>query len=201
MAAKTAGAALSLTQTDGTVAFVMRLEAAASAAAPRESLAIEAAAAGFPPGLAIYCIDDSEAARRLLRHNLLAHAQTDRVRVFGENEGEVAEFTQAVLQHGDITILDQHLEYGGDANILGSDIVADLRAQGYRGLVCMRSGNTADEDVALYQAAGAQCVFGKEVSMKRMIARMKVAYNEHCRRHATLVIEDIDSARSSGVEP
>jgi DNA-binding response OmpR family regulator len=196
------GANLSLTQAGGKVVFEMqfRVELAAtrSSPSPQGSVADDFAAAPFPSGLNICCLDDSEAARRLLYHNLVAHAQTDAVRTFGANEEEVAEFMDVVLTEGDIAILDQHLEYGGDTNLLGTDIVAKLLQGGFQGLICMRSGNTADDDVSKYRTAGAHCVFGKDIPMKQMIARMKEAYHTHCvERHSTASIRVEDIASSS----
>ena len=118
--------------------------------------------------------------------------------VHSANEEEVAEFMDVVLTEGDIAILDQHLEYGGDTNLLGTDIVAKLLQGGFQGLICMRSGNTADDDVSKYRTAGAHCVFGKDIPMKQMIARMKEAYHTHCvERHSTASIRVEDIASSS----
>ena len=117
--------------------------------------------------------------------------------VHSANEEEVAEFLHVVLTEGDIAILDQHLEYGGDTNLLGTDIVANLLHEGFQGLICMRSGNTADDDLSAYRMAGADCVFGKDMPMKQMIARMKEAYHTHCMERpgtASLQVEDITSS-------
>ena len=132
--------------------------------------------AAYPNDLHIFCIDDSAAARRLLRHNLLTWAQTPHVHVYGEDEADAAAFVEAALQRADIAILDQHLEYGGSANVLGTDLVAELVTRGYRGLVCMRSANVADEDMRHYRAVGAHCTFGKDCLMRDMIEEMKGAY-------------------------
>ena len=86
LAGATMGANLSLTQAGGQVVFKMqfRVESAAarSSPPPQGSVADDFAAAPFPSGLKICCLDDSEAARRLLYHNLVTHAQTNAVRTF-----------------------------------------------------------------------------------------------------------------------
>ena len=130
----------------------------------------------FPPELHICCLDDSAQARRLLEFNLKKWAGSQNVHVFGQTHAEVAQFTDMALRHGDIAVLDQHLEYGGDTNILGTDVVETLVAKGFAGLICMRSANNASEDAAMYRAAGAHCVFGKEVAMKQMIEEIKGLY-------------------------
>ena len=147
---------------------------------PSQTVAIdaqrEADLAAYPSGLHIYCIDDSEAARRLLDCNMRTWADTQNVRVFGKDVTEVAAFKDCVLEDGDIAFLDQHLEYGAEDNIHGTDIVEELLECGYKGLICIRSGNVAVEDLAKYDVAGAHCAFGKDVAMKKVIEDMKVAY-------------------------
>ena len=130
----------------------------------------------WPKNLKICCIDDSTPARRLLFHNLTTWPATLKVRTYSQNEGEAARFVEDALDGADIAILDQHLEYGGEANILGTDLVAELVAKRFGGLICMRSANVADKDVRAYKAAGAHCVFGKDVLMKDMIQQMKCEY-------------------------
>ena len=134
MAAHALGAALNLTQTGERVEFVMALDVEVSGHTDVNCIdhVDDSVLDAYPADLNICVLDDSEAARRLLYHNLISHAQTKNVHVYGENEAEVAEFTRHVLEIGDIAILDQHLEYGGDSNLLGSDIVADLLRQGFK---------------------------------------------------------------------
>ena len=74
----------------------------------------------------MYGIDDSAPARRLLHHNLIHWATTPNVHIYGAEQSDVAKFTRAALENGDIVILDQHLEYGGDNNFLGTDIVEQV---------------------------------------------------------------------------
>ena len=133
----------------------------------------------FPPNLHICCIDDSLAMRRLLAASLPPHAGTNNVHVFGEDPGEVKDFIAQTLSQGDIAVLDQHLEYGRETNILGTDLVKELLEKGFKGLICIRSGNNADEDRALYKAAGAHCSFGKEEPLSQAVQAMKQAYLRH----------------------
>ena len=92
---------------------------------------------------------------------------------------QVAEFIDGVLENGSIAILDQNLEYGKGANLLGTEIARQLVAGGFEGLICIRSGNMAVADLIEYQRAGAHCAFGKDVSMKQVIEDIKVAYVRH----------------------
>ena len=133
-------------------------------------------AAAFPPDLKICCIDDSDAARRLLDLNLRARAKTGNVHVFGKERLEVSQFMEAVLDGGDIAILDQHLEFEGEGLVYGTDLVRELRRKRFQGLLCARSANVAPEDRAKYIEAGVHCIFGKDLGMREMIAEMQIAY-------------------------
>ena len=81
--------------------------------------------------------------------------------------------------HADIVILDQHLDFEGGATILGTDLVAELLQANFAGLICIRSANVAEHDLARYAAAGAHCMFGKDMLMREMLKQMKAAYVRH----------------------
>ena len=63
-----------------------------------------------------------------------------------------------------------------------ADLVGQLLDGGFDGLICMRSGNVAEQDIAKYKAAGAHCAFGKDVSMKQMIEEVMLQYVRRDRR-------------------
>ena len=189
-AAKAHGMTASLQQRGGRIFFESQVIAqAVPSRAVSTDAEREADLAAFPSDLRIYCIDDSAAARRLLDYNMVQWAGTQHVHVFGKDVEEVATFTKCVLDEGDIAFLDQHLEYGGDNNVLGTDIVKKLVEHKYKGLICMRTGNVAGPDLAKYEAAGAHCTFGKDVPMKQMIEDMQVAYVRHVVRPKMLIEE------------
>ena len=85
-------------------------------------------------------------------------------------------FMQNCLANGDIAILDQHLQYGPDSSVLGTDLVAQLLARRFRGLICVRSANDSPEDLTLYRDAGAHCAFSKDLPLRAMVAEMLAAY-------------------------
>jgi signal transduction histidine kinase len=195
-AAKAHGMTASLTQRGQRVFFETQVTAEVAGVQCVVTDALrEADLSAYPAGLRIYCIDDSEPARRLLHYNLVHRANTENVVVFGEDCAEVATFTQRVLEDGDIAFLDQHLEYDGDTDILGTDIVRELVDKGYKGLICIRSGNVAEADLAAYEAAGAHCAFGKDVPMKQLIDDMKVAYTRHITQRPS--IQTVPESRPS----
>ena len=171
----------SLTQTGQTVVFtaVAVVELATRMPSPdgqQCSTALDQEAAAFPPDLKICYIDDSDSARRLLDFNLRARAKTSNVHMFGKERLEVSQFMEAVLDGGDIAILDQHLEFEGEGLVYGTDLVRELREKRFQGLLCTRSANVAPEDRAKYMEAGVHCIFGKDVGMRDMIAEMQIAY-------------------------
>ena len=176
LAADADGIQLTLTQDGDLVTFRARVLARAAEAPGAAAGAPRAATAAFPRDVCFHCIDDSATARRLLEHNLRAHAQTENVRVFGEYAEDVPQFMAEALEKGGIAILDQNLDYGGNSNLLGTDLVMQLRAKGFRGLICIRSGNVAPEDEAQYYRAGVDCVYGKDLSMKDVVEDIKANY-------------------------
>ena len=74
----------------------------------------------FPRDLHICCIDDSAPARRLLHFNITKWGRTDNVHIYGQEPSEADTFVEKCLMHGDIAILDQNLEYGGESSLLGT---------------------------------------------------------------------------------
>ena len=170
--------ALHLTQEGTKVRFTARVIAsvAADPEPPRP-----ADPGPFPPDLHICVIDDSEGSRQLLQHHLL-HRVTRNVHVFGESVRDVEPFIKRTMAVAHIAVLDQNLEYGPEENVLGTDLIRQLVAQQFTGLICMRSGNAAAEDVAFYSRCGAHCVFGKDVPLRCMIDELKAAYLSHARQ-------------------
>ena len=76
-------------------------------------------------------------------------------------------------------ILDQNLDFEGQATIEGTNIVSQLLKNNYAGLICIRSGSVAEQDLMKYANAGAHCVFGKDMPVKEMILELKAAYVRH----------------------
>ena len=176
LAAKLHGMHLSLVQHGTQVEFIAKIDVQfAEKVEVIEDPFRAADLAAFPNNLKAFIIDDSAMTRRLLHHSLTSMSGCS-VEVFGRDETEVEDFIAAAVAHGDIAVLDQHLEYGGDANVLGTDIIRQLLEREFKGLICVYSGNVAAADIAMYRAAGAHCVFGKDDSMKQIIEDIQIAY-------------------------
>ena len=130
----------------------------------------------LPPGLSYVFVDDSESQRRLMEHAIATHLDPSVLRVFGESVAELQEFPGAAMG-ADIAILDQNIDLEG-AEYKGTDLVAELLARGFRGLLCIRSANTSEAEVQRYLQSGAHCVLGKELRRSEMLEQLTLAYHE-----------------------
>jgi hypothetical protein len=185
MAAEAAGMKVSLTQERERVVFRLCGNVIEQANPQESEDPMLRLAADFPSDLNIYFIDDSGTARRLVHHHLTSLAQTRNVRTFGQNRAEVDAFIDCALADGNIAILDQHLDFGADANVLGTEIIEQRLLPDFKGLLCIRSGNTAPEEVREYRRAGAHCVFGKDMLGEAMVRELKAAYVSHIVNNTT----------------
>ena len=194
MAARAVGLRVSLVQSGGLVTF--------SASAPvrpadRETAASPARApppaGALPDGLTFCCIDDSVVARMIVTNHLEGGCPGCTVRQYGERHEDVPAFVQAVLAGADVAILDQNLSYGTH-NILGTELVVQLVAAGYPGLLCIRSANSSEDDLALYWAAGARCFIDKDLGPQEMVQRIAEAYWAH----AAAAPDGLPSSGSTG---
>eukprot|EP00667_Euglena_gracilis_P007068 EG_transcript_7130 len=157
LAAKAGGIDISLKQRDGLVVF----SAAVQCKMGSHQLALsdppgqlQDRAMLFPSGLRFYCIDDSACALRLVEFYLNRWCQPATVQCFGAKEEDAMEFVDLAAVNADVVILDQHLVYGR-ATYHGTDLARRLLAQGFAGLICIRSGDDTEEDQQRYLASGA----------------------------------------------
>ena len=139
----------------------------------------------FPAGLRICCIDDSAVARRLVALHVKQHFPGSTVEQFGHTLQEVDAFKRTVMSGADIAILDQNLEYG-TTTVFGTTLVQQLLADNFKGLLCIRSANSSEVDVALYTECGAHCAVDKAAQPKEMVEAIKVAYLRHVAQHRPL---------------
>ena len=130
----------------------------------------------FPAGLVFTCIDDSQICLITMQSGLKRHAAPSRVGVYGKGgPRDVAIFLQDTLRDAHIAVMDYNLDFPGKL-IKGVELVESLKADGFTGLMCIRSGNTSDTDIATYKASGCHCVVGKDVPISEAIATIKAAY-------------------------
>eukprot|EP00670_Eutreptiella_braarudii_P001326 CAMPEP_0174301740 /NCGR_PEP_ID=MMETSP0809-20121228/59222_1 /TAXON_ID=73025 ORGANISM="Eutreptiella gymnastica-like, Strain CCMP1594" /NCGR_SAMPLE_ID=MMETSP0809 /ASSEMBLY_ACC=CAM_ASM_000658 /LENGTH=1039 /DNA_ID=CAMNT_0015407535 /DNA_START=31 /DNA_END=3147 /DNA_ORIENTATION=- len=153
--------------------LTLRTKAPSSALTPLQSL--QPATCPLPPGLVIMALEDSAITRRSLLLNLQKAIPDATIAMYGKDIDEVEEFKRAVLEKGDIIILDQNVDVPGN-ELLGTTILKELIAKGYNGFACIRSGNSAPADRDLSLRSGAHWHIGKEVPMREMICLLKAEY-------------------------
>eukprot|EP00667_Euglena_gracilis_P003553 EG_transcript_3560 len=181
MAAAAHGMAASLEQVGDLVVFAAELEVDTDDGVehpPSSPSLASLAAAPFPPGVCILCLDDSDIARRVLLHGLTSHVPQAVSCAYGATREEVAAFETAALAGADLLILDQHLEYP-HVTLYGTDTAQRLRRAGYPGVICVRSANATPEDEALYRRCGADCMIGKDVPLRDMVTTLQLAFHHH----------------------
>eukprot|EP00668_Euglena_longa_P039134 GGOE01050351.1.p1 GENE.GGOE01050351.1~~GGOE01050351.1.p1 ORF type:complete len:376 (-),score=104.81 GGOE01050351.1:708-1784(-) len=176
MAAKQGGLTVALWQAEGFVHFQVTVDTILVPVdrEPAEIHDSEAPAHQFPPGLSYALIDDSTCAQRLLEFYIRSWCDPAEVHSFGTMEADVALFQETALQHADIVITDQHLQYS--QTYLGTDLVRQLLANGFPGLLCIRSGDDSPEDRAKYAESGAHCSFAKDLPGSQLVEELKQAY-------------------------
>ena len=182
MVANASGMVAQLWQVDQEVYFELCLNTTVKPTEGSEEQAVHVALP-FPAGLTILGVDDSAIARRTLKMNLQREVPTATTEMYGKDVAEVEEFKRAALQRADILILDENVDLPGN-ELLGSAILQELIAAGYKGFACIRSGNSAASDVAQSLAAGAHWHVGKEVPIRDMLQEMRVEYNDFLSRQA-----------------
>jgi len=114
--------------------------------------------------------------------------------ILGETAQQVIGATRMILDTPDIkaVILDQNLVYNGH-NYLGTDIAKELRRQGYKGVILMRSANTEKQDIILYLSSGADGYLEKSMSSKVIAQEVKAALNLHQNSKSAHIACCIDS--------
>ena len=185
MAATAVGMQVLLVQEADLVMFTLTTKAQVVGQGPARNLSASPVPLAVPAGLTFCCIDDNAIARLLVTSAIQKGFPQSTVRQYGERLEDVADFTEAVAAGADVAILDQNLEFESQT-VLGSDLVRELIANGYLGLLCIRSANDSESDQALYRASGAHCFLDKGLAPAEMVRQVTSAYwsNEVCTAEA-----------------
>jgi len=133
----------------------------------------------LPPGLRLFILDDSAASRRILEHQIRSHCPSATITTFGDTEADINLCAARAAEEADVVIVDQHLEYS--ASHLGTSVLRRMKLMGFRGLMCIRSGDDSEDDRAYYAECGAHCFLGKDLPAQRVINSIIVAYHNHNR--------------------
>jgi hypothetical protein len=190
LAAEVGSFALSLQQEEDRVVFRLVIEThdikatespnvccrngSGSVALSLSSLRRQGPGGALPPKLRFLLLDDTAASRKIMEHHIRTYVPTARVTTFGESESDIELFVAKAIEGADIVIVDQHLEY--EASYLGTDALRQLVLLGFSGLMCVRSGDDAEEDRRRYTKCGAHCFLGKDLTGPEMVERLTAAY-------------------------
>jgi CheY-like chemotaxis protein len=134
-------------------------------------------------GCLLVCCDDDKAPR-IGYKGLIKKLKATKSMILGETHEEVASLVETVLtaakELGDanvVCIFDQNMEYDQGV-IRGTEVVADLRREGFTGVMLIRSANDDAASGLNYRKMGANGYLSKKTNMKQL-ARDVVRECEH----------------------
>jgi CheY-like chemotaxis protein len=143
---------------------------------PTSAPVIPADEGEVPPlreGTVMLCIDDDHAPR-IGYKGLIKKLKVKESAILGRTHAEAFCFVETVLTaaeaHGDLNvvcILDQNMEYK-EGVIRGTEVVAALRREGFKGVVLIRSANDDNASGLVYRAAGANGYLSKSAPVKEL---------------------------------
>jgi CheY-like chemotaxis protein len=124
-------------------------------------------------GIILVCVDDDQ-AQRIGYKGLVKKLKVTQSLILGGTHQEAFGVVELILSlaeaHGDenvVCILDQNMDYT-EGNIKGTEIVAELRQSGFKGVVFIRSANDDDVSGNMYRAAGANAYLSKKANVKQL---------------------------------
>jgi len=173
-AANLMDANISLTFEDTRVVFMLSWECkpcSPAAVIPETEMVL-------PEGSILICADDDAAPRLSYKGLAKKLGIPTKLIVFGETYESAMAVTDVVLQKSKeenqtetlvIVILDQNMEYD-EGHVLGTEITANLRNAGFKGLIFIRSANDSPADVKAYLIAGADACLSKAGNVKELAA-------------------------------
>jgi CheY-like chemotaxis protein len=126
-------------------------------------------------GCVLICADD-DVAPRIGYKGLIKKLKPMESMILGETHAEAAYLVETVLaaakEHGDekvVCICDQNMEYDQGV-IRGTEVVADLRLEGFTGVFLIRSANDDAASGLQYRKMGANGYLSKKTKMKELAA-------------------------------
>ena len=122
-----------------------------------------------PPKQLVFIVADDDGAMRTAAKSILKHAQASAASVilgadFESTTGIVPHIQALAAEYGEeriVGIFDQNMDFPGEVKIRGQQIIRDLGGTHFKGLLCIRSGQTDPESVKEYVASGAKLVLHK----------------------------------------
>ena len=141
----------------------------------------------------LICADD-DAPFRLAYRGLAKQLEVKECMILGATYQEASSLVSRVLdaakEHGEenvVCIFDLHMEnYAGQGEVLGSDVVCDLRSAGFCGLAVIRTGNEDEVSKDMCRQAGSDDVLNKRMSCREVadviIKHRATPSQERCRK-------------------
>jgi len=109
-----------------------------------------ATAALLPAGLSMAVLDDNALSRHFMANFCQNELQSSTCLVRGETPADVESFIEEVVAAKPVIsmcVLDQHLDWEGRVDVLGSDVASALRKRGYRGALVLHTASSVAKDV------------------------------------------------------
>ena len=144
----------------------------------------------------VCCVDDSDAMRNLLdmiiEDFLDAEGPGEKSGTLGATRDEQNAFVDVALgkldlklqpreppfDEADITVIDQNLWAKDEPTLLGTELVRQLRAQGFAGVCCILTGASDEEITTIASTPGVDLALPKTTSAKRLAERCWLAAAE-----------------------
>jgi len=137
-------------------------------------------------GTVLICCDDDLVPRAqynsIIAKKRLGPVDCDNSRVLGATYSEAANLVGTVLQCsaeiGDdklVCIFDQNMDYS-EGNVKGTEVVAELRSRGFKGVIFIRSSDDDSDSKKEYSKAGASGFLSKHMPVSEMIAGLQAQY-------------------------
>ena len=168
--------------------LLLQTESAIQALAISSASPPQAVSSSMQSPLFVACIDDAYLTRELMRLALFPAigADTSRSVALGETREEQLSFVDVALGQldqslrplppphhpADIVVLDQNILLDGELHCCGTVIAEQLRARGFKGVVCIMTGDAEDAN-RLGTVATVDICVSKSVSMMALADQLK----------------------------
>jgi len=136
---------------------------------PAKAGAAQKVALKKPPKGLIFVMADDDGSMRAASKAIIkkAHGSSNSV-VLGKTYEELEDLVSLVLKlaakYDDsniVVMLDQNMSFPNKPSVFGHKIIQELRDHKFKGLLCLRTGQTDAESMVEYQTAGAQLILTK----------------------------------------
>merc|ERR1711865_78809 len=125
-------------------------------------------------GTFMICVDDDKLTRMMCKFLALECGAME-FKVLGETFAEVEMMVASVkniaMRYGEtntVLLLDQNMDSYKEGKVFGTDITSELRSDGYKGIILIRSANDDAASANQYRRAGANGCVGKTLELTEL---------------------------------